>query len=91
MFLNRRKHERIAVKECIVEGYSMRWTCNGQVMDISDGGMRIDLDGVPEMHEEVQLYMTCVNGRELTRKAIVVWFIKKIPPEVGAMVGLQFI
>jgi hypothetical protein len=90
MFFNRRKHEREVVKDCEVDFMTNRWNCRGQVLDISDGGMRVDIDMVPEMHEEVQVSATLQGGRKLNKRAVVVWFLKKIPPETGAMVGLKY-
>lgn len=91
MIFNRRKHERIPVVDCTVRCSSGNWACTGQVVNLSEGGMRVDMEEVPAMHAELDLSMTCESGRRLNRKAVVVWFIKKVPPEVGAMVGLQFI
>ena len=91
MIFNRRKHERIPVVDCMVQCSFGKRACTGQVLNLSEGGMRVDMEEVPAMHAEVSLSMTCENGRELNRKAVVVWFIKKVPPEVGAMVGLKFI
>lgn len=53
--------------------------------------MKIDSEEVPIMHDEVDLYVTYGNGQELKRRGKVVWFIKKAPPEVGALVGVQFL
>ncbi|MFH1490292.1 MAG: PilZ domain-containing protein [Pseudomonadota bacterium] len=91
MMFKRRKFERETVTDCIVEFVPSGWKCHGEVHDISEAGMRVDIDQTPEMNEEAQLRMTCGSGRSLNKKAIVIWFIKKVPPEVGAMVGMKFI
>jgi hypothetical protein len=91
MFFNRRKHERALVKDYTVTCDSRSGSYAGQVMDISEGGMRVEMERVPAMHEKIILHMTDDNGLESTRKAVVVWFIVKTPPDVGAIVGIQFI
>ncbi|MFH1489239.1 MAG: PilZ domain-containing protein [Pseudomonadota bacterium] len=90
MIFKRRKFERETVTDCTVEFVTSRWKSYGEVLDISEAGMRVYIDRTPEMHEAVQLNMTCGSGRSLNKKAIVIWFIKKVPPEVGAMVGMKF-
>ena len=87
----RRKHKREKISECFVECSSGRWNCNGQTLDISEGGMRVEMEEVPDMNEEIELFMRCESGRQLNKRAVVVWFIKKVPPEVGSLVGLKFI
>ena len=66
-----------------------KWSSNGKVLDVSEGGMSVDMDHVPEMKQPVILHIR--NGKkELTREAVVVWYIKHVPPAAGAMVGLQY-
>ena len=91
MFFNRRKHERSTVEGQVVTCTSGRGSSAGRVMDVSEGGMRVDMDRVPAMHEEIQVHMTRDDGHESTRKAVVIWFIEKTPPGGGAIAGLQFI
>lgn len=86
----KRKFEREIVKDCVVDCSSSGWTCSGQTVDLSEGGMRLEMEIIPNIHEKVELYMNCESGRQLNKKAIVVWFIKKERPEEGAIVGLKF-
>ena len=86
MFRRRRKHEREKVTDCHVNCLSSKWSCESEALDISEGGMRLDMEEVPAIGDEIELHMTCESGRALNRKAVVVWFIKKSPPQIGSMV-----
>jgi len=50
----------------------------------------LDIDEIPDTKDEIVLYMTDEKGREMKKKAVIVWFIRKTPPEIGAMVGVKF-
>lgn len=91
MIFNRRTHEREVVTDCAIVFSTAGWKSYGYVQDISEGGMKVDIEEVPNMHEEVTISMTCDTGKKLDRKAMVIWLIKKTPPEVGALVGLKYI
>jgi c-di-GMP-binding flagellar brake protein YcgR len=91
MFFRRRRFERIKLEDCVVECYCLGMTYQAKVADISEGGMKIDIEEPFNIHQEIELHMTCRDGKELRRRAAVVWFLEKTFPETGAFVGLRFI
>ncbi len=91
MFFRRRKFERIKLEDCVVDCHCLGMNYQAKVVDLSEGGMKIDIEETFNIHQEMDLVMTCEEGRELKRKAIVVWFLEKIYPEKGAFVGLKFV
>lgn len=91
MFFSRRKHEREKVTDCTFECSSEDWSCNGYVVNLSDGGMKVDLEDVPVMNREIEIFMACESGKKLNKRAVVAWFIEKTKPETGAVAGLKFI
>jgi hypothetical protein len=90
MFFERRKYERHTVKNCTVVCSSGRWSHQGEVLNISEGGMQIIMDEVPDMHSELRVFMTCEDGQEIAREGLVVWLIKNSPPKAGSRFGLEF-
>ena len=68
-----------------------KWSSNGTVLNISEGGAGVELEQLPTTKDEVILFMTVKGGREITKNARVAWFINKTPPDPGATVGLNFI
>ena len=91
MFFRRRKFERIKLENCVVDCYCLGMKYQAKVVDLSDGGMKLDIEESFNIHQEMELVMTCEDGSELKRRAAVVWFLEKIYPETGAFVGLKFI
>ena len=91
MIFNRRKHKRKKIEGATVECESKHLSCVGTVLNVSDGGIALDIAGVPAGHEEFDLKITCKNGKKLKQKAVVIWFIRKNAPDVGATVGMKFI
>jgi len=91
MIFSRRKDKRKIVKGCILEYTSNGYTHKGKMLNISKSGIGVELEKEPEMNDILDLVMTYKNGGKLSKKAEVVWFIKKIEPEKGAMAGLRFI
>ena len=91
MIFNRRKNKRKIVKGATVECDSKHFSCDGKVLNISDGGIALDIAGVPTGHEEFDLKIRYKNGKKLKKKAVVVWFIRKNAPDVGATVGMKFL
>ncbi len=67
------------------------WSSNGSVINISEGGAGVELERLPTTKDEVILYMTDTDGKEIEKRARVAWFINKTPPDPGATVGLNFI
>jgi hypothetical protein len=59
-------------------------------MDISEGGMGLEMLKVPKVKDEMMLYMIEERERPSIRKAVVAWVKERTPPEVRALVGLQF-
>lgn len=91
MFFRRRKHKREQVTDCLIEGYSQEGAFDGKVVDLSDGGMKVNLAEVPDMTSPLTVYMTCASGRDIKKNAVVAWFVENMPPETGVLVGLKFI
>jgi hypothetical protein len=91
MFPKKRKHKRDMITgTCRVESPQGMWSCEGRVINISEGGMGIDIERVPGFNEEILVYMRDAGGRELSKRGVVAWFINKTPPEEGAMLGVKF-
>jgi len=91
MIFNRRKATRETIsRECRVDCPKGNWSCSGKVLNMSQGGVGLDIDEIPDTKDEIVLYMTDEKGREMKKKAVIVWFIRKTPPEIGAMVGVKF-
>jgi hypothetical protein len=91
MIFNRRKNKRKQLKGAAVECESKHLSCVGKVLNISDRGIALDIAGVPTGHEEFDLKIKYKNGKKLKQKAVVVWFIRKNAPDVGATVGMRYI
>jgi len=91
MIFNRRKHKRKNIESAKVECDSKHLSCEGKILNISDVGVALDIAGVPTGHEEFNLTIRYKNGKKLKQKAVVVWFIRKNAPDVGATVGMKFI
>jgi len=92
MFFKNRKHPREAVsRECRVEGLSGTWAGKGKVLNISENGMGLELDEELQSKEKLRLYMTDESGEEMEKKAVIVWYINKIPPDKGTTLGLKFV
>ena len=91
MIFNRRNNKRKNVKGATVECESKHLSCFGKILNISNSGIAIDIAGVPTGHEEFDLTIKYKNGKKLKQKAVVVWFIRKIAPDVGATVGMKYI
>jgi hypothetical protein len=91
MIFNRRRYKRKNIKGATVECDSKHLSCDGKVLNIADGGVALDIAGVPAGHEEFDLTIKYKNGKKLKKKAVVVWFIRKNAPDVGATVGMRFI
>lgn len=92
MFQKRRKHKRESViKACRVESSSGKWSCDGRVLNVSEGGIGLDIEMVTYPKDQVVVYMTGDDGKELIRTGLVAWFISKTPPEEGATIGLKFL
>jgi c-di-GMP-binding flagellar brake protein YcgR len=91
MFIDRRKHTREAVAQtCSVECASEGWSCSGEIKDISDGGMGLEMMKAPKVRDEMTLYMMDQGERPSVKKGMVAWVKEKTSLEVNAMVGLQF-
>ncbi|MFC1821385.1 PilZ domain-containing protein [Thermodesulfobacteriota bacterium] len=91
MIFNRRKFKRKNAKDATVECESRHLSCVGKILNISDGGIALDIAGVPTGHEEFDLTIKFKNGKKLKQKAVVVWFIRKNAPDIGATVGMRYI
>ena len=91
MIFNRRKLKRKNVKGATVECDSKNLSCVGKVLNASDGGISLDIAGIPTGHEEFDILIKFKNGKKLKQKAVVVWFIRKNAPDVGATVGMKYI
>jgi len=87
----RRKHARRIVEDCSVRCASKKWICPGKVLDISEGGVKVDMEVRPEITQNIELFMTDESGLQLKKKAVVVWYIRKSPPETGAIASLKYI
>jgi hypothetical protein len=92
MSVDRRKHEREPVERlyCSVECSSEGWCCGGKIKDRSEGGMGLEMLKVPTLRDEMVLYMIEGGERQSVKKAFVAWVKQKPPPEMSALVGLQF-
>ena len=92
MFSKHRKHKReVIARDCAVESYLEKRPIHGTVTNISEGGAGLDLEKVPRPDEEIIVHMRDMDGREIARKGVVIWFIQKTPPEKGAVVGVKFV
>ncbi|MFH1487878.1 MAG: PilZ domain-containing protein [Pseudomonadota bacterium] len=92
MFFKNRKHSRESVSgECRVESVSGNWAGKGRVLNISDSGMGLELDEELQTREKLTLYMTGDSGEEMQKKAVIAWYINKIPPDKGTTLGLKFV
>ena len=81
---------RTKVVNCIVNCIDSDKEFQAEVIDISKQGMKIDIKESLVPNRKVNLFMTCEDGKELEKKAEVVWFIKKTYPEKGTYAGLRF-
>ncbi len=55
-----------------------RWSGSehrARVIDISEGGLKIDIEAPLEMNQEIELLMEDDGGRPVNRRAAVVWFV----------------
>ena len=91
MISQRREQIREPISDCEVHVSSWQWTKKAKVLDISEGGMKIDIEESADLYEEVTLNMICEDGRKLSRDAIVIWLIDKVTPQKGAFIGLKFL
>jgi len=87
----RRKFRRLKVINCVVNCIDSDKEYQAEVIDLSERGMKIDIEEPLVLYLKVNLFMTCEDGKELEKKAEVVWFIKKTYPEKGIYTGLRFI
>jgi tetratricopeptide (TPR) repeat protein len=90
MVFRRKKFERrepeVHVVDVVVSGSRHR----AKVLDISEGGMKIEVEESLRINQEVDLLMTSEDGKELRRRASVVWFTLKSNP-ARSRVGLKYI
>ena len=89
MFFERRKNKRKKVEDRLVNCICSGSKFKAKVVDISEDGMKIDIKEPLGMDQEIDLFMEYEDGKELRRKAIVVWFMRKSHP-AGSRVGLKF-
>ena len=57
-----------------------RWSGSehrAKVIDISEGGLKIDIEEPLMMNQEIELSMEDDGGKSVNRKAVVVWFVWK--------------
>lgn len=55
-----------------------RWSgveYRARVIDISEGGLKIDIEEPLKMNQEIELVIEDDGGRSVVRKAVVVWFV----------------
>lgn len=90
MFSRRKQQRETVSTECKVVCPVGKWSTNGTILNISEGGVGLELEQLPTTKDEVILFMTDEKGKEITRKANIAWFIYKTPPDSGATVGLNF-
>jgi len=91
MFSKRKQKRETVSRECRLVCPLGKWSTTGTVINISEGGVGLEVQQLPTTKDEVILFITDENGKEISKKAIVAWFIHKIPPDPGATVGLNFI
>ena len=91
IFFKRRKSKRVKVINCIVNCIGSDEEYQAEVLDLSEQGMKIDIEEPLVLCLKVNLFMTCEDGKELEKKAEIVWFVKKTYPENGIYAGLRFI
>jgi len=82
----RRKFKRQKIKGCTIKYFTDDWEGSCKVIDISDGGMKVDFDSIPDKNSELRV----VLPNNSIKRAKIVWYFEKIAPEIGATVGLQF-
>jgi hypothetical protein len=91
MQADRRKYVRKKLAQnCSVACRSGRWSCNGTIRDVSDGGVGLDTVKTPRNHDELLLLMLDDGGRPRQLRGHVVWAREKPLPGVGAMVGVEY-
>lgn len=91
--MKQRKYKREKLENCEARLSTAEWSGIAQVIDISEGGMKIDIQETPyiKMHEEARLNVTLTSGQKLDKQAVVVWYMEKMTPETGSIIGLKFI
>ena len=90
MIFQRRKQTRL-IKDGEVLVCTRKWSGNAKVLDISEGGMRIDIEESADLYEEVTLDMIFEDGGQLSRSANIIWYVEKTAPQKGAILGLKFL
>lgn len=88
----RRKHERSKqVRACSIKSLTGQWACNGYILDLSQGGAGLDVLKECPIKESVTVYLLNEDGKEFNRTGTVVWSKKREFPNVGSLIGLQFL
>jgi len=70
-----------------------RWSGSeyrARVIDISEGGLKIDIEEPLKMNQEIELVMEDDGGGSVVRKAVVVWFVWETSRRV-MRAGLKFV
>jgi tetratricopeptide (TPR) repeat protein len=71
----RRTSKRMEVTDRFVQ---CRWSGSehrARVIDISEGGLKIDIEAPLTMNQEIELLLEDDGGSSVNRKALVVWFV----------------
>jgi tetratricopeptide (TPR) repeat protein len=78
--IGRKRRERRAFKRMEVTDrfVQCRWSGSeyqARLIDISEGGLKIDIEEPLQMNQEIELLMEDDWGKPVNRKAVVVWFV----------------
>jgi hypothetical protein len=88
---DRRKYKRRkSLRPCSVECLRRKWSCSGYVLNISKGGVGLDVLKACRVADELSFSMVDRRGKEFSRKGVVVWARKRPFPDSGSLVGLRF-
>lgn len=91
MIFDRRNHLREESDNGEVHITAKNFSCTAGVINLSDGGVKIETEKVPPKFERLRIIISSDNRQKAYKEGIVVWFVDKDAPDFGFFVGIKFL